>query len=191
MSRVLTHLRSHFRPLPSPLVRVLPIQCESYEQEIARLGGIELFLAGIGEDGHIAFNEPGSSLTSRTRIKTLAYDTIMVNSRFFENKVENVPKHALTVGVGTVMDAREVVVVITGMRKAHALAKCIEEGVNHMWTVSALQLHPRYARGRKAGGASSLFSVSYEDTRCVNVPPSLFSPSLLVRVSLPPLSPSL
>ncbi len=127
----------------------LLLQCESYEKEITRLGGIELFLAGIGEDGHIAFNEPGSSLTSRTRIKTLAYDTIMVNSRFFENKVENVPKHALTVGVGTVMDAKEVVVVITGMRKAHALAKCIEEGVNHMWTVSALQLHPRCACTKK------------------------------------------
>jgi glucosamine-6-phosphate deaminase len=88
-------------------------------------------------------DEPGSSLTSRTRVKTLAYGTILANSRFFGNDIGAVPKMALTVGVGTVMDAREVVVIITGARKAYALYKCIEEGVNHMWTVSALQLHQR------------------------------------------------
>ena len=84
-----------------------------------------------------------SSLTSRTRIKTLAYDTILANSRFFGSDINAVPKMALTVGVGTVMDAREVAVIISGSTKAYALAKCIEEGVSHMWTVSALQLHPR------------------------------------------------
>ena len=92
---------------------------------------------------HIAFNEPGSSLSSRTRIKTLAYDTIKANSRFFGFDEAAVPKMALTVGVGTVVDAREVVVIITGAHKANALARCIEEGVSHMWTVSALQLHQR------------------------------------------------
>jgi glucosamine-6-phosphate deaminase len=118
-------------------------ECDKYEAKIAKHGGIELFLGGIGPDGHIAFNEPGSSLSSRTRVKTLAYDTIKANSRFFGGDESAVPKMALTVGVGTVVDAREVVVIITGAHKANALAKCIEEGVSHMWTVSALQLHQR------------------------------------------------
>jgi len=117
-------------------------ECKRYEQRIKEFGGIELFLGGIGEDGHIAFNEPGSSLASRTRIKTLAYDTILANARFFNNDISAVPRMALTVGVATVLDAREVVVVVTGQRKALALSKAIEEGVNHLWTLSALQLHP-------------------------------------------------
>ena len=121
----------------------LQAECDRYERKIADLGGIELFLGGIGPDGHIAFNEPGSSISSRTRVKTLAYDTVVANSRFFGGVVSAVPRMALTVGVGTVMDAREVVVLITGSHKANALAKCIEEGVSHMWTVSALQLHTR------------------------------------------------
>ncbi|KIM45188.1 hypothetical protein M413DRAFT_333717 [Hebeloma cylindrosporum] len=117
-------------------------ECTSYEQRIKELGGIELFLGGIGDDGHIAFNEPGSSLASRTRIKTLAYDTILANARFFNDDISAVPRMALTVGVATVLDAREVVVIVTGQRKALALSKTIEEGVNHLWTLSALQLHP-------------------------------------------------
>ena len=121
----------------------LQAECDRYEEKIKAYGGIELFLGGIGPDGHIAFNEPGSSLSSRTRVKTLAYDTILANSRFFGNDINAVPKMALTVGVGTVMDAREVVVIITGAHKSYALYKCIEEGVSHMWTVSALQLHQR------------------------------------------------
>ncbi|KAJ2226259.1 Glucosamine-6-phosphate isomerase (Glucosamine-6-phosphate deaminase) (GNPDA) (GlcN6P deaminase) [Coemansia sp. RSA 1722] len=121
----------------------LQAECERYEAKIQSYGGIELFMGGIGPDGHIAFNEPGSSLQSRTRVKTLAYETIIANARFFGGDVSKVPKLALTVGVGTVMDAREVVVIITGANKAIALAKCIEEGVNHMWTVSAIQTHPR------------------------------------------------
>jgi glucosamine-6-phosphate deaminase len=86
--------------------------------------------------------EPGSSLRSRTRVKTLAYDTLQANSRFFNNDLSAVPRMALTVGVQTVLDAREVVVIITGAHKALALRKCIEDGVNHMWTLSSLQLHP-------------------------------------------------
>ncbi|THH06960.1 hypothetical protein EW145_g3710 [Phellinidium pouzarii] len=107
-------------------------ECAAYEALIRSVGGIELFLGGIGEDGHIAFNEPGSSLKSRTRIKTLAYDTILANARFFNNDINAVPRMALTVGVGTVLDSREVVVVVTGQRKALALSKAIEEGVNHL-----------------------------------------------------------
>ncbi|MDF1574638.1 MAG: glucosamine-6-phosphate deaminase [Bacteroidales bacterium] len=116
-------------------------ECREYEEKIEKYGGIELFLGGIGPDGHIAFNEPGSSLASRTRVKTLSYDTILANSRFFDNDMSKVPTQALTVGVGTVMDAREVVIIITGFNKARAVREVIEGGVSHMWTVSMLQLH--------------------------------------------------
>ena len=119
----------------------LDLECERYEAKIKSHGGIKLFLGGIGPDGHIAFNEPGSSLASRTRIKTLSYDTIVANARFFDNDVSKVPTTALTVGVGTVMDAEEVLLIITGYNKARALREVVEGGVNHMWTVSMLQLH--------------------------------------------------
>ncbi|CAG9766309.1 unnamed protein product [Ceutorhynchus assimilis] len=117
-------------------------ECNAYEEKIKAAGGIELFIGGIGPDGHIAFNEPGSSLASRTRVKTLAQDTREANARFFNNDINKVPGQALTVGVGTVMDAKEVMILITGSHKAFALYKAIEEGVNHMWTVSAFQQHP-------------------------------------------------
>ncbi|EAT82222.2 glucosamine-6-phosphate isomerase [Parastagonospora nodorum] len=120
----------------------LEAECAAYEAKINSVGGIELFLGGIGADGHIAFNEPGSSLASRTRVKTLAYDTIIANSRFFNDDLNLVPKMALTVGVQTILEAREVVVIVTGAQKALALQKCIEGGVNHMYTLSALQMHP-------------------------------------------------
>ena len=94
-------------------------------------------------DGHIAFNEPGSSLKSRTRVKTLTQDTLIVNSRFFDNDVNLVPKHALTVGVGTVMDAQEVLIMVNGHAKARALHHAVESSINHLWTISTLQLHPK------------------------------------------------
>jgi glucosamine-6-phosphate deaminase len=118
-------------------------ECEEYEEKIKSAGGIKLFVGGIGPDGHIAFNEPGSSLGSLTRVKTLTEDTMIANSRFFENNIKKVPKTALTVGVKTVLDAEEVMLIISGHSKARALAKVVEEGVNHMWTVSAVQLHPK------------------------------------------------
>ena len=118
-------------------------ECTAYEAKIESYGGIHLFLGGIGPDGHIAFNEPASSLTSKTRVKTLTYDTILANSRFFNNQIDDVPKTALTVGVDTVMQAKEVIIIISGYNKARALQKVVEEGVNHMWTVSILQLHPK------------------------------------------------
>lgn len=118
-------------------------ECRLYEEKIQSFGGIELFLGGIGPDGHIAFNEPGSSLTSRTRIKSLTFDTIVANSRFFGGDIDNVPKTALTVGVQTVMDARCVVILANGLSKALALQKTVEEGVNHMWTCSIIQTHPK------------------------------------------------
>jgi len=121
----------------------LQSECDRYEKKLRGYGGIQLFVGGIGPDGHIAFNEPGSSLTSRTRVKTLTMDTIIANSRFFDGDLDKVPKTALTVGVGTVMDARTVLIIVNGHNKARALQQAVECGVNHMWTVSCLQLHPR------------------------------------------------
>ena len=118
-------------------------ECAQYEEAIAREGGIDLFLGGMGSDGHIAFNEPGSSLSSRTRVKTLTSETKAANARFFDNDEKKVPGTALTVGVGTIMDAREVVIIVNGRNKARALRAVIEEGVNHMWTLSCLQMHPK------------------------------------------------
>ncbi|KAJ3545903.1 hypothetical protein NM208_g2271 [Fusarium decemcellulare] len=119
----------------------LEAECAAYEEAIKAAGGIDLFLAGVGADGHLAFNEPGSSLASRTRVKTLAYETVIDNARFFDNDINKVPRLALTVGVQTVLDAKEVVTIALGARKAAALQRCIEGGVNHMWTLSGLQLH--------------------------------------------------
>jgi glucosamine-6-phosphate deaminase len=118
-------------------------ECAGYEEEMKRVGGIDLFLGGIGPDGHIAFNEPGSSLSSRTRIKTLTTDTIIANSRFFDNDVNKVPKTAVTVGVGTVLDAKEVLIMVNGYGKARALQQAVEGSINQMWTITALQLHPK------------------------------------------------
>lgn len=118
-------------------------ECERYEAKIRSYGKIHLFMGGVGVDGHIAFNEPASSLSSRTRIKTLTEDTLIANSRFFNNDVNQVPKFALTVGVGTLLDAEEVLILVTGYNKALALQACVEGPVNHLWTISALQLHRR------------------------------------------------
>ena len=118
-------------------------ECAVYEAKIKAVGGIDLFLGGIGPDGHLAFNEPGSSLSSRTRIKTLTTDTIIANSRFFDNDVNKVPKTALTVGVGTVMDAKQVLILVNGHNKARALAHGVEGSINQMWTITALQMHPK------------------------------------------------
>ena len=116
-------------------------ECAQYEQRIKDAGGIDLFMGGVGPDGHIAFNEPGSSLSSLTRMKTLTQDTIIANSRFFDNDINKVPKTALTVGVGTVMAAREVMIIVNGYKKARALQQAVEGGVSHMCTLSALQMH--------------------------------------------------
>jgi glucosamine-6-phosphate deaminase len=121
----------------------LAAECAAYEKAITDAGGIDLFLGGVGVDGHLAFNEPGSSLSSRTRVKSLTSDTIQVNSRFFGGDISQVPTTALTVGVGTVTDAKEVLVLITGRNKMHALRHAVEEGISQMWTISALQMHPK------------------------------------------------
>ena len=116
-------------------------ECADYEAAILDAGGIDLFMGGVGEDGHIAFNEPFSSLQSRTRIKTLTQDTIAVNARFFGGNTALVPKTALTVGVGTVLSAKRVLILATGRRKARAVRHGVEGAYNHQWTISALQVH--------------------------------------------------
>ncbi|MFY2507483.1 glucosamine-6-phosphate deaminase [Vibrio pectenicida] len=118
-------------------------ECQRYENKIKSYGRINLFMGGVGNDGHIAFNEPASSLSSRTRIKTLTEDTRIANSRFFEGDIKQVPKYALTIGVGTLLDAEEIMILVTGHNKALALEAAVEGCVNHLWTVSALQLHPK------------------------------------------------
>lgn len=117
--------------------------CAAYEEKIRSYGKINLFMGGVGNDGHIAFNEPGSSLSSRTRIKTLTEDTRIANSRFFDGDINQVPKYALTIGVATLLDAEEVMILSLGHNKAQALQMAIEGSVNHMWTVTALQLHKK------------------------------------------------
>lgn len=118
-------------------------ECEAYEAKMKQVGGVDIFLGGIGPDGHIAFNEPGSSLASRTRVKTLTSDTIAANSRFFGGDISKVPTTAVTVGVGTVMDAKEVIILVNGLGKARALYHAVEGSINQMWTISALQMHPK------------------------------------------------
>ncbi|WP_163921398.1 glucosamine-6-phosphate deaminase [Photobacterium sp. Alg240-V54] len=118
-------------------------ECQRYEDKIKTYGRINLFMGGVGNDGHIAFNEPASSLASRTRIKTLTHETRIANSRFFDGDINQVPKYSLTIGVGTLLDSEEVMILITGHNKAQALQAAVEGCVNHLWTVSALQLHPK------------------------------------------------
>lgn len=120
----------------------LQAECDAYEEAILDAGGFDFFLGGIGEDGHIAFNEPFSSLQSRTRVMTLTEDTRIVNARFFDGDADKVPSQALTVGVATVLGAREVMILAYGPKKARAVRDAVEGPLSHMCTVSALQDHP-------------------------------------------------
>lgn len=120
----------------------LALECENYEKAIVKAGGFDLFFGGIGEDGHIAFNEPFSSLQSRTRVVTLTEDTRLVNSRFFENDINKVPRQAMSVGVATVTGAKEVLIEAFGPKKAKAVQASVEGPVTHYCTLSSLQMHP-------------------------------------------------
>jgi glucosamine-6-phosphate deaminase len=117
-------------------------ECEAYEKD-ASGGGFQLFLGGVGRNGHIAFNEPGSSPHSRTRVVTLTADTRAANARFFDDDINKVPEKAMSVGMGTILGAEEVLIIVTGGGKAHALKAAVEGGVCQMWPVSFLQTHPR------------------------------------------------
>jgi glucosamine-6-phosphate deaminase len=116
-------------------------ECDDYEAQIKRCGRIQLQLGGIGSNGHIAFCEPGSSLTSRTRVKTLTTSTREDNARFFDDDINRVPKLALSVGVGTICEAKEVLLIASGRGKAEAIRQTVEGGVSHMCTASILQMH--------------------------------------------------
>ena len=120
----------------------LPEACAAYERAISDAGGVDLQLLGIGTDGHVGFNEPGSSLASRTRIKTLTRQTRADNARFFDGDVDAVPTHCLTQGLATIMSARHLVLLATGRGKAEAVHQLVEGAVSALWPATVLQLHP-------------------------------------------------
>ncbi len=127
---------------PDGLAADIPDACAAYERAIQEAGGVDLQILGIGTDGHIAFNEPGSSLASRTRIKTLTQQTRVDNARFFGGDVESVPTHCLTQGLATIMEARHVILVATGRSKAEAVHQLVEGPVSALWPATILQHHP-------------------------------------------------
>ena len=134
--------------------------CRQYEEKIRESGGIDLQLLGIGSDGHIGFNEPSSSLVSRTRIKTLTERTRRDNARFFGSPQE-VPLHVITMGIGTILDTRRVVLLATGEGKADAIAGAVEGPVTAMNPASALQLHERAVICLDEAAASKLQRIDY------------------------------
>lgn len=144
-----THFFDHVDLLPQNIhvldgkATDLTAECQRYEATIQSYGGIELLIGGLGENGHIAFNEPTSSLSSRTRVTTLTDRTRLANARFFHNNPEAVPTRALTIGIGTILEAREVLILGQGYRKAEAIHQAIEGPITHLWPISALQLHPQ------------------------------------------------
>ena len=119
----------------------LDYECTVFEKKISEFGGIDLLIGGIGSDGHIAFNEPGSSLNSVTRVKTLSYNTILANSAAFKHNIENTPKLVLTMGIKTILDAKEIVILAEGLEKSAAVRNAIEGSVSSHCPISALQLH--------------------------------------------------
>jgi glucosamine-6-phosphate deaminase len=127
---------------PDGLAADLPAACAAYEQAIADAGGVDLQILGIGTDGHIAFNEPGSSLASRTRIKTLTKQTREDNARFFGGSVDDVPRHCLTQGLATIMSARHLVLLASGRAKAEAVHQLVEGPISAMWPATIMQMHP-------------------------------------------------
>ena len=128
--------------IPDGLARDVPAACENYERKISAAGGIDLQLLGIGTHGHIGFNEPTSSLASRTRIKTLTPQTLKDNARFFGSE-SDVPHHVITMGIGTILESRHCVMLAFGKKKARAIADAVEGPVTAMNPASALQLHPK------------------------------------------------
>ncbi len=116
-------------------------ECREYEERILAAGGIDLFLGGVGENGHLAFNEPFTSFEARTHVVALTDDTISVNSRFFDNDINLVPKKALTVGIATVLSAKEVIILALGSKKAAAVKQAVEGGISQLWPVTSLQTH--------------------------------------------------
>lgn len=146
---------------PDGLAEDIPATCAAYEQAIADAGGIDLQILGIGTDGHIGFNEPGSSLSSRTRIKTLTHQTRLDNARFFDDDVDAVPTHCLTQGLGTIMRARHIVLVANGRAKSEAIHHIAEGAVSAMWPATILQHHPHVTVLLDEAAAGRLQLASY------------------------------
>ncbi len=146
---------------PDGLASDIPASCAAYEQSIADAGGVDLQILGIGTDGHIAFNEPGSSFASRTRIKTLTRQTRVDNARFFGGDVDAVPTHCLTQGLGTIMQARHIVLLATGHGKAEAVHQLVEGAVSALWPGTILQHHPHVTVLLDASAGSRLQLAGY------------------------------
>jgi glucosamine-6-phosphate deaminase len=146
---------------PDGLAADIPAACTAYDQAIHDAGGIDLQILGIGTDGHIAFNEPGSSLASRTRIKTLTRQTRIDNARFFDGDIDAVPTHCLTQGLGTIMEARHLILVATGRSKAEAVHHLVEGPVSAMWPATILQHHPHVTVLLDAAAAQRLQLIDY------------------------------
>lgn len=146
---------------PDGLADDIPGACHAYEAAIADAGGVDLQVLGIGTDGHIGFNEPGSSLASRTRIKTLTHQTRLDNARFFDGDVEAVPTHCLTQGLGTIMAARHVVLIAFGRQKAEAVHQLVEGPVSALWPATVLQHHPHVSVLLDEAAASRLQLAGY------------------------------
>lgn len=143
------------------LAQDIPAACDAFEAAIRAAGGVDVQLLGLGTDGHIAFNEPGSSLTSRTRIKTLTQRTRYDNARFFDDDMEAVPSQCLTQGVATIMEARHLVVIGLGPGKADAVHQMVEGPITARWPASALQWHPKVTLLVDDGAASRLQLADY------------------------------
>ena len=148
----------------------LPEACAGYDRLIAELGGVDVQLLGIGTDGHIGFNEPGSSLASRTRIKTLTMATRTDNARFFDDRIEAVPRHVVTQGLGTILEARHLMLIATGAAKAHAISLAVEGPVSAMCPASVLQLHPHVTVVVDESAAAALRLAGYYREAYMNKP---------------------
>lgn len=146
---------------PDGLAADIPAACAAYEDAIVAAGGVDLQILGIGTDGHVAFNEPGSSLASRTRIKTLTAQTRADNARFFGDDPDAVPQHCLTQGLATIMEARHLLLVATGRAKSEAVHHLVEGAVSAMWPATILQHHPKVTVLVDAAAASRLALSDY------------------------------
>lgn len=164
------HLDPERVQVPDGFAEDLPAACVAYEASIVAAGGVDIQFLGVGSNGHIGFNEPTSSLSSRTRLKTLAARTRQDNARFFDS-LDDVPHHCLTQGLGTIMDARHVILVATGAGKAHAVAQIVEGPITAMFPGSVLQLHQHASVVIDEAAATELVLVDYYRETYANLPP--------------------
>ena len=160
---------------PDGLAADLRAECAAYEDKIAAAGGVDLQLLGIGANGHIAFNEPATSLASRTRVEVLTPQTRQDNARFFDGDLDAVPTHGITQGIGTIMDARHLVLIATGEGKAEAVRQLVEGAVSARWPATVLQLHARVTVLVDSAAASRLeLADYYRDLYAHKLDPSAF-----------------